>query len=211
MNQKPNSTNRRGQGSGNKPRSNDMKPKSDWRDKVSSSNVEKLRQGQNDAIKNHPGNKPKPSAPPKPSGGSPAAPSGSTRSKPSPQGSSSTSKTSSSRNVGPVANGDDYARNKDPKKYNPLMQKTFGYQKGDAPDQRAKRANYSGTDTGVSPKNTGSKNYADKKPGNKTTAAYDRGVNLKPASPAKPASPNKPKKKASETLAEALRKRRTQR
>ena len=124
-----------------------------------------------------------PAAPPK----APAAPSGPTRSKPAPKGSSSASKTSSSRNVGPVANGDDYARNKDPKKYNPLMQKTFGYQKGDAPDQRAKRANYSGTDTGVSPKSTGSKNYADKKTTNKTSTAFASGVEL---------SPNKKKLKA---------------
>lgn len=216
MNQKPNSTNRTGQGSTAGRTTPTAKPeaKPNWRNRTGTADVEQLRQGQNDAIKNHPGNKPKPSAPPKPSGGGSKLPEptrGSGRPKPSPQGSSSAAKTSSSRNVGPVANGSEYARNKDPKKHNPLMQKTFGYQKGDAPDQRAKRANYSGTNTGVSPKNTGSKNYADKKPANKTTAAYDSGVNLKPASPAKPASPNKPKKKASETLAEALRKRRTQR
>ena len=134
--------------------------------------------------------KAKPSATSKPPAApskAPAAPSGPTRSKPAPKGPSSTSKTSSSRNVGPVANGDDYARTKDPKKYNPLMQKTFGYQTGDAPDQRAKRANYAGTDTGVSPKSTGSKDYADKKTTNKTSTAFASGVEL---------SPNKKKLKA---------------
>lgn len=66
MNQKPNSTNRRGQGSGNKPRSTDMKPKSDWRDKVSSSNVDKLRQGQNDTIRSYAGKTPAPKPTPQP-------------------------------------------------------------------------------------------------------------------------------------------------
>jgi hypothetical protein len=235
MNQKPNSTNRTGQGTtagrASKPAAEakpharrgqgsgagrtasaakpEAKPAANWRSKVTYNDPKTLSKQQDKTT-----NKPQPSATPKPSGGGsnrPAATSGSTGSKPSTQGSSSTAKPSSSRNVGPVANGEEYARNKDPKKYNPLMQKTFNYQKGDAPDQRAKRANYAGTDTGVSPKNTGSKNYADKKPDNKTTAAYDSGVNLNPAkaaSPAKPASPNDPKKKK-ETLAEAMRRQRT--
>ena len=196
---------RTGQGPRNKPDAKPAaKPAADWRSKVTYNDPKKPQ----DKTTNKPQPKPTPAATPKPSGGGSNRPAP-TGSKPSPQGSSSTSKTSSSRNVGPVANGDDYARNKDPKKHNPLMQKTFGYQKGDAPDQRAKRANYAGTDTGVSPKSTGSKDYADKKPDNKTTAAYDSGVNLNPA---KPASPNEPKKKkASETLAEALRKQRANR
>ena len=183
--------------------------KPDWRSKVTYNDPKTLSK-QQDKTTNKPQPKPTPAATPKPSGGGsnrPATTSSSTGSKPSPQGSSSTAKPSSSRNVGPVANGSEYARNKDPKNLNPLMDKTFGYQKGDAPDQRAKRANYSGTDTGVSPKSTGSKNYADKKPANKTTAAYDSGVNLNPAKPASPNESNK--KKPSESLAEAMRKRRT--
>jgi hypothetical protein len=66
------------------------KPNS-W-NRTGNADVEQLRQAQNDAIKNHPGNKPKPSAPPKPSGSSstPPAPtrgSGSTSSasKPTPK------------------------------------------------------------------------------------------------------------------------------
>jgi hypothetical protein len=83
--------------------------------------------------------KPKPS--PKPSTSPAKAPAPAARSsapKPAEKVPSSASKTSSS-NVGPVASGDEYARNKDPKKYNPLMQKTFGYQKGDSPKERAQR------------------------------------------------------------------------
>lgn len=59
-------------------------------------------------------------------------------------------------NIGPVADGEAYARSKDPKKYNPLMQKTFGYQTGGAPDQRAARSKT----TGVGPVADG-KAYSD--------------------------------------------------
>ena len=107
--------------------------------------------------------KPQPAAAPKPaavtSGGSTPA------SRPT----SSAAKTNS--NVGPVANGDDYARNKDPKKYNPLMQKTFGYQKGDAPDQRAAKEKFTGNDqTSYKPqtKVDGSKYEAGKAATNRT-------------------------------------------
>ena len=224
MNQKPNSTNRTGQGStagrASKP-SAEAKPhtrsgqgsgagrttpaakpeaKPDWRSKVGNADPEKLSKPQNKTT-----NKPQPSAPPKPSGSSSNRPA--TPSKPSPQGSSSTAKTSSSRNVGPVANGNEYARNKDPKKYNPLMQKTFDYQKGDAPDQRAKKAASEKPDVGYKTSTKVDKNYADKKPSNNTSSAYDKGVNLNPA---KPSAPNEKKKKsASQNLAEAIRKRRT--
>ena len=196
---------RTGQGPRNKPDAKPAaKPAADWRSKVTYNDPKKPQ----DKTTNKP--QPVPAASPKPAAVTSGGGRGSSATPPASRpASGGTAKPSSSRNVGPVANGDDYARNKDPKKHNPLMQKTFGYQKGDAPSQRAKRENYSGTDTGVSPKNTGSKNYADKKPDNKTTAAYDSGVNLKPA---KPASPNEPKKKkASETLAEALRKQRANR
>ena len=186
--------------------------KPDWRSKVTYNDPKKPQ----DKTTNKP--QPVPAATPKPSGGGSSRPAP-TGSKPSPQGSSSTSKTSSSRNVGPVANGDEYARNKDPKKYNPLMQKTFGYQKGDAPDQRAAKAKNS--TSGVGPVADGKQYAADKEREDKkgrtsgvgpvaSGAEYGRNLKSQPASPAKPASPNEPKKKkASETLAEALRKRRT--
>jgi hypothetical protein len=107
---------------------------------------------------------------------------------------SSSSKASSS-NIGPVANGDEYARNKDPKKYNPLMQKTFGYQKGDSPKERAQREDLERA-----------KSDANKAQIKQGPAA--------PAAPAKPASPNDPKKSAaqkSKNLMEEIRKRRTNR
>lgn len=107
-----------------------------------------------------------------------------------------------SSNVGPVADGEQYARNKDPKKYNPLMQKTFGYQTGDAPDQRAKREKDSKTtDTAFSGKSIAnttvpsSKDYSGSKVTNNTSTAY--GSNSSSLA------------KNAETLAEKLRKRRT--
>ena len=181
------------------------KPAANWRSKVGQADPEKLSKQQNKTVKNHAGNKPqpKPAATPKPSGGGSNRPA--TTSKPSPQGSSSTSKTSSSRNVGPVANGNEYARNKDPKKYNPLMQKTFDYQKGDAPDQRAKRAAES------KKYNTPDEKSKYVAPNGKPYAGPGY-AGKQPASPAKPPSPNEPKrKKPSETLAEAIRRRRTNR
>jgi hypothetical protein len=98
-----------------------------------------------------------------------------------------------------------------------LFEKTFGYKRGEAPDQLAKRANYAGTDTGVNPSTKVDKNYADKKPANQTPVAYGKDTKLvnepaKPASPSAPPSPNQPKKydKASKgmTLAERIRRRR---
>ena len=173
LKQKPNNTQRTGQGGKTKPAA---KPA------AKPANVADYKDGTGNVYDGNSGRL-KTAAKPKPK--ATAAPKAPAKPKPAPKGSSSASKTS--RNVGPVANGEDYARNKDPKKYNPLMQKTFGYQTGDAPDQRAKRANYAGKDTGVSPKSTGSKNYADKKATNKTTTAFASDVNL---------SPNKKKLKA---------------
>jgi hypothetical protein len=115
-----------------------------------------------------PAPKPQPAAAPRPAavtsggGGGSATP-------PASRPTSSAGKTSS--NVGPVANGDDYARNKDPKKYNPLMQKTFGYQTGDAPDQRAAKEKFTGNDqTSYKPqaKVDGSKYEAGKAATNRT-------------------------------------------
>ena len=40
--------------------------KPNWRNRTGTADVEQLRQGQNDAIRNHPGNKPQPAASPKP-------------------------------------------------------------------------------------------------------------------------------------------------
>lgn len=95
-----------------------------------------------------------------------------------------------------------------------LFEKTFGYKRGEAPDQLAKRANYAGTDTGYTPSTKVDKNYADKKPVNQTPVAYGKDTKLvnEPAKPASPPSPNQPKKydKASKgmTLAERMRRRR---
>lgn len=87
-----------------------------------------------------PKEKPKPPAP-RPAGTQPsqpaARPAASRPSQTSP--SRPTTTKPAARNIGPVADGDAFAREKDPKKFNPLMQKTFDYQKGDAPDQRAAR------------------------------------------------------------------------
>ena len=101
--------------------------KGDWRSKVGNTDVATLRKGQDDAVRNHPANKPAAKAPaPKPQPTAKPAAVTSGGSTPASRPTSSAAKTNS--NVGPVASGDDYARNKDPKKYNPLMQKTFGYQ-----------------------------------------------------------------------------------
>jgi hypothetical protein len=138
-----------------------------------------------------PAAKPSPKPSTRPSS-APAPARGSTPTKPAEKVPSSASKTSSS-NVGPVASGDEYARNKDPKKYNPLMQKTFGYQKGDSPQERNKREDLERA-----------KSDANK-------AKIKQGPPA-PASPAQPASPNDPKKSAvqkSNNLMEELRKRRT--
>jgi hypothetical protein len=137
----------------------------------------------------------KPSPKPSPSASKPPAPKPKpTATRPADKVPSSASKTPS-KNVGPVASGDDYARNKDPKKYNPLMQKTFGYQKGDAPDQRAKREQIEEA--------TKQRDMSKVKQG---PAA--------PASPAKPASPSGSADKArqrSKNLLEEMRKNRTNR
>ena len=119
--------------------------KGDWRSKVGNTDVATLRKGQDEAVRNHPANKPAAKAPaPKPQPAARPAAVTSGGSTPASRPTSSAAKTNS--NVGPVANGDDYARNKDPKKYNPLMQKTFGYQSGDAPDQRAAKEKFTGND-----------------------------------------------------------------
>jgi hypothetical protein len=101
-----------------------------------------------------------------------------------------------SRNIGPVASGDDYARNKDPKKYNPLMQKTFDYQTGDSPKQRAQRDDLERARSDA----------------NKAQIKQGPPVPAQPAKPASPPSPNQPKKNDKGTkvmtLAERIRRRR---
>jgi hypothetical protein len=152
----------------------DAKPdaKGDWRSKVGNTDVATLRKGQDDAVRNHPANKPAAKAPaPKPQPAAAPKPAAVTSggSTPASRPTSSAAKTNS--NVGPVANGDDYARNKDPKKYNPLMQKTFGYQKGDAPDQRAAKEKFTGNEqTSFKPQSKvdGSKYEAGKAATNRT-------------------------------------------
>jgi hypothetical protein len=103
---------------------------------------------------------------------------------------------SSSRNIGPVASGDEYARNKDPKKYNPLMQKTFDYQTGDSPKQRAQRDDLERARSDA----------------NKAQIKQGPPVPAQPAKPASPPSPNQPKKNDKGTkvmtLAERIRRRR---
>lgn len=114
-----------------------------------------------------------------------------------------------------VPSGSSKATSKQDKNYRGnLFEKTFGYKKGEAPDQLNKRANYAGADTGYTPSTKVDKNYADKKPVNQTPVSYGKDTKLanEPAKPASPPSPNQPKKydKASQgmTLAERMRRRR---
>jgi len=70
-------------------------------------------------------------------------------------------------------------KNQDPKFRGNLFEKTFGYKKGEAPDQQKARFksvdNKFGQDSGYEPKTKvdGSK-YADKKPDMKKVKEYDR-------------------------------------
>ena len=216
----------------------------DWRSKVGNADPKKLSKPQNKTT-NKP--QPVPAASPKPAAVTSGGGRGSSATPPASRpASGGTAKPSSSRNVGPVANGDEYARNKDPKKYNPLMQKTFGYQKGDAPDQRAAKAKNS--TSGVGPVADGKQYAADKEREDKkgrtsgvgpVASGAEYGRNLKPknyntpdekskyvapngkpyagpgyaqpASPASPAKPPSPNEKKKETLAEAMRRQRTNR
>jgi len=114
-----------------------------------------------------------------------------------------------------VPSGSSKATSKQDKNYRGnLFERTFGYKKGEAPDQLNKRANYAGADTGYTPSTKVDKNYADKKPVNQTPVSYGKDTKLanEPAKPASPPSPNQPKKydKASKgmTLAERMRRRR---
>jgi len=78
---------------------------------------------------------------------------------------------------GPASNAG--MKNQDPKYRGNLFEKTFGYKKGEAPDQQKSRfksvSNKFGQDSGYEPKNKvdGSK-YADKKPDMKKVKEYDR-------------------------------------
>ena len=126
--------------------------------------------------------------------------------------SSSTRTTTASATEKPQSNAGMKNQNKDYR--GNLFEKTFGYKKGEAPDQLAKRSNYAGTDTGYAPTTKVDKNYADKKPANQTPVTYGNDTKLvnEPAKPASPPSPNQPKKydKATKgmTLAERMRRRR---
>jgi hypothetical protein len=109
-------------------------------------------------------------------------------------------------NVGPVADGESYARSKDPKKYNPLMQKTFGYQTGDAPDQRKASS---------TPANSGTKASEQTKENYSSSSITDSKVKP-PADMSKSKTTNQTStafstgslNKKSESLAEQIRKRR---
>jgi len=142
----------------------------DWRSRVSNSDVNALRQGQNDAIRSY-GNKPAAPKPAKPaptqSGG------GSTQSR---SGGGGTSRPMP-RSSGPTSNAG--MKNQDPKFRGNVFEKTFGYKPGQAPDQQKSRFksvdNKFGQDSGYEPntKVDGSK-YADKKPDMKKVKDYDR-------------------------------------
>ena len=93
-----------------------------------------------------PAAKPQPAAAPRPAAVTSGGGRGGSATPPASRPVSGGGSAKASPNVGPVASGDDYARNKDPKKYNPLMQKTFSYQTGDAPDQRAAKEKFTGND-----------------------------------------------------------------
>lgn len=135
------------------------------------------------------------------------APSRSSSKPPAPKPKPTATKPAAKPAAKPSPKSDAGMKNQDKNYRGNLFEKTFGYKKGDAPDQRAKKTASEKPDVGYKTSTKVDKNYADKKPSNTTSNAYDKGVNLNPA---KPSSPNEKKKKsASQNLAEAIRKRRT--
>ena len=146
----------------------------DWRSRVSNSDVNALRQGQNDAIRsygNKPASAPKPAKPaPTQSGG------GSTQSR-SGGGGGSSRPAAPRPQSGPTSNAG--MKNQDKNFKGNVFEKTFGYKPGQAPDQQKARFksvdNKFGQDSGYEPntKVDGSK-YADKKPDMKKVKEYDR-------------------------------------
>lgn len=167
-------------------------------------------------VKNQPKPKPKPSGGPTQTALEKRQPAsgGGGSSRPMPSAVTSGSSSSSNRptppaskpNVGPVADGESYARSKDPKKYNPLMQKTFGYQTGDAPDQRKASS---------TPANSGTKASEQTKENYTSSSITDSKVKP-PADMSKSKTTNQTStafstgslNKKSESLAEQIRKRR---
>jgi hypothetical protein len=146
----------------------------DWRSRVSNSDVNALRQGQNDAIRSY-GNKPAAPKPAKPastqSGG------GSTQSRSGGGGSSRPVAPAPRRQPGPAA--DAGMKNQDKNFKGNVFEKTFGYKPGSAPDQvRDRTSNLSnkfGQDSGYQPKTkVDGSQYADKKPDMAKVKEYDR-------------------------------------
>ena len=178
----------RGYGSGNKPNSasargsragaaagtrtrsrNTAKPTSALEGRVSNANINDLRRGQEEARKAQleRANRGQRSTTQSGGGSTQSRSSSSSRSMPS----AVTRSTAPARDAG--------MKNQDPKYRGNLFEKTFGYKKGEAPDQQKSRFksvdNKFGQDSGYEPKTKvdGSR-YSDKKPDMKKVKEYDR-------------------------------------
>jgi hypothetical protein len=146
----------------------------DWRSRVSNSDVNALRQGQNDAIRSY-GNKP--ASAPKPTKPAPTQSGGASTQSRSSGGGGSSRPAAPRPQSGPASSAG--MKNQDKNFKGNVFEKTFGYKPGQAPDQQKARFksvdNKFGQDSGYETKTKvdGSK-YADKKPDMKKVKDYDR-------------------------------------